>query len=915
MSDDLSIQAILAKLRNYAESTNDAALLKIVQELENAFSDINSIRVGDITHANHLVIGNNARLFVKQTTSLPDEVINLIMVLAETLSPRTKEEWRLDYLESLIEQIRFIPLSGIDRKNLGDSAQADLTKLYTALEVKALDAEGRQPKNSNDRSSHRSAVSVLNTHKYLALLGDPGSGKSTFLNYVALCMAAPFLNPSTNADLYSLRKTFQPWDHPPLLPVRVILRDFVQAVVSKKCSSLLEFAASEVPKAYRKNLEPLLKEWLAESGLLLLDGLDEVFEAERYREIIKTRVGDFIEKFPNVRVLLTSRTYAYQKQNWKLPGFTEAVLAPFTSTKIDEFIRCWYEQMRSVYRLKPAECSERIRELQDVIKHSPALRELATRPLLLTLIASLHTTSNGALPEKREKLYHEAVELLLNQWNRRRIHRAPDGSEQVIQPGLIEWMKADREAVRSLLDRLAFKTQNSRSLLDEAANIDEGELLEELDKLNLNPDVSHEKIISYLSEHTGLLEPRGNKVYAFPHHTFQEYLAACHLTNSQDFPANLATLLRSNLDRWREVTLLAGAKAARGAAITTWYLADALCGKGIPGGGDGAAGLANDSASWCALIAAQVLIENHRLDEIPGHQAGLMDQLRKWLITILVHGLLSPLDRAQAGSALAVLGDPRDLEELIEIPAGEFLMGTDKEAAGDNRQEVPRHRVFVDTYKIGKFPITQKLWKNYIDAIHYKGYDPASICEHTNHKEGLCPSANHPLVRVSWNETLGFCKWLEGKWQSDGKISSEEIVRLPTEAEWEKAARGGDGRQWPWGNAKLPDAANINDSDLGSNLGHVCSVGMFPNGKSPYGCLDMAGNVWEWTFSKVMPYPYNGMDGRENPTPSDEPRVARGGSYESELSLARCAFRNERLSPNRRSHHLGFRIAVVHGRE
>src|SRR5262245_47195939 len=128
-----------------------------------------------------------------------------------------------------------------------------------------------------------------------------------------------------------------------------------------------------------------------------------------------------------------------------------------------------------------------------------------------------------------------------------------------------------------------------------------------------NPDVRPVRVIEYLRDRAGLLEPRGVGVYAFPHRTFQEYLAACCLTERDDFPDNIADLLRAEPNRWREVTLLAGAKAVRGAAANAWLLADALC-----------AGFAEppmqkmeeEQGYWGALLAAQMLIENKSLEQV-----------------------------------------------------------------------------------------------------------------------------------------------------------------------------------------------------------------------------------------------------------------------------------------------------------
>ena len=167
---------------------------------------------------------------------------------------------------------------------------------------------------------------------------------------------------------------------------------------------------------------------------------------------------------------------------------------------------------------------------------------------------------------------------------------------------------------------------------------------------------------------------------------------------------------------------------------------------------------------------------------------------------------------------------------------------------------------------------------------------------------------------MTWHDARAYCEWLTERWRKEGKITAEEEVRLPTEAEWEKAARGTDGRIYPWGNKW----EEIRCNTAGSGISGTCVVGMYSNGASPFGCLDMAGNVREWTsslwgkfWSKTdYKYPYDPADGRENLKAGDDVlRVLRGGSWDSYWLNAQCSYRS-RYNPDFRDVSIGFRVLV-----
>jgi formylglycine-generating enzyme required for sulfatase activity len=229
--------------------------------------------------------------------------------------------------------------------------------------------------------------------------------------------------------------------------------------------------------------------------------------------------------------------------------------------------------------------------------------------------------------------------------------------------------------------------------------------------------------------------------------------------------------------------------------------------------------------------------------------------------------------------------------QLVRVPAGEFQMGSDKakdKYASDD--ELPLHSVCVPEFHIGRYPVTNEQYHTFVKATQHREPDHWGIEALSLYK------TNHPVVNVSWKDAVAFCAWLS---QETG-----QPFRLPTEAEWEKAARGTDGRIYPWG-SEPPDEERCT---LGEKV--TTSIGRYsPAGDSPFGCADMAGNVMEWCQSLYSPYPYAMDDGRED-LEADGFRVLRGGSFDGVATLVRCASRHWSRSSNWYDYY-GFRVAQV----
>lgn len=241
---------------------------------------------------------------------------------------------------------------------------------------------------------------------------------------------------------------------------------------------------------------------------------------------------------------------------------------------------------------------------------------------------------------------------------------------------------------------------------------------------------------------------------------------------------------------------------------------------------------------------------------------------------------------------------------FIQIPAGKFLMGisdaevkrvwrlkatrsqaSEIEDRGFFKREQPKHEIFLATYFIGKNLVTNSDYQYFIKAT---GYSSPREWLGTKFPEGL---AMHPVVNISWEDAVTYCEWLTETLHRSKKLREDELIRLPTEAEWEKAATWNVIKQtksmWAWGNTW--DKSKCNTREGGAGM--ACLVGMFsPAGDSALGVSDMTGNVWEWCNSLFRAYPYDMKDGRENWQGGGQ-RVARGGSYASPASYSRCTVR------------------------
>lgn len=303
---------------------------------------------------------------------------------------------------------------------------------------------------------------------------------------------------------------------------------------------------------------------------------------------------------------------------------------------------------------------------------------------------------------------------------------------------------------------------------------------------------------------------------------------------------------------------------------------------------------------------------------------------RKRLVSVLQDERRPVPERVSAGDSLAQLGDPRFRDDawflpeepllgFIKIPAGSFMMGSDPERDRASREdEQAPFEVRLSEFYIARYPVTVAQFLAFYQAQAAEEGEPERrrrVLDLYERATGLYDDQlNQPMVLVRWDEAMAYCRWLTHElreWPHTPATLQKLLenegweITLPTEPQWEKAARGQEGRIYPWGDDFEPTMANTQEIDLNK----VSAVGAFPGGASPYGALDMSGNVWEWTRSEYRSYSGRRKQDEASWVDAYERQVLRGGSFRTERTVARCAFRNW-VSPGVNDDDLGFRVVL-----
>ncbi len=715
----------------------------------------------------------------------------------------------------------------------------------------------------------------------LVVLGAPGYGKTTFLRFLVQVFA------TGQGGALQL---------PPRLPVLLPLTDLAAALDDQPDLSLERFLTSgRYPGDPELPGDAIAKALKLGGALILLDSLDDVRGLDRRKRVME-RVREFYEAHRPAgnQLVLASRMLGYQEVRFEAEGLLECALTGFDEHDIQVFLEKWSAAADRHRWNGPRLNGELLAE----VRGAADLRRLARSPLLLIVLALLRQ-EGGALPQRRVEVYQRFVELLVKRWNRerdvaRRLGREPDVLEtlQILGPLALRMIEAGRDVHL----------------------VDEDWLRRELEAIferrgNSDPAGSASWVIHDVQEHPALLLDfvggsggRGGGRYGFLHPIFQDYLSAVALAQKgQQGVGPIVDALAPSLDEpfWHEICLLTVK------VLGFLQQRDEAAGAILEELMQRAAGRTGEAVVLAGRVVAEV------------GEAGVAAGSRKRIVEALLDtsravGRVEPDLRAAAGCVLAEIGDPRpevvtvDALELCEVPPGPFWMGSGEREEGAREYAKPIHLCELPHgFRIGRFPVTVAQLQEFADASGHRFGDPDSL-------HGL---SNRPATRVSAYDALAFCAWLTRRWREQGRIEAGWEVRLPTEAEWEKAARGNDGRIFPWGDQPDPDRANCAET----GISEVCAVGCFPTGASPYGCEGMSGNVWEWTSSlwgpdpnePVFGYPYDAADGREeSKAPATVFRVLRGGPWLVSSKHVRCSYRG-RAQPDGWNEFIGFRIAVA----
>jgi formylglycine-generating enzyme required for sulfatase activity len=782
------------------------------------------------------------------------------------------------YLKNLEDEHRQIRIKGL-RARRAEPYFFGIDEIYIPLTTMAPGEksakQGRRPHADFEDAQRRIVLEQALTERKLVILGDPGSGKSTFLRRVAfeLCRNLRGTRPAGAAPFIS--------EEDKRLPILIRAADLAKRLADPDRPAKPDDSPDWLPwflgrqnAEYRWELdESFFRRRLEQEGncLLMVDGLDEAPE-----RLVRERLSRIFEKatraFARCDFLVTTRDQTY---------WGDAVLAGFHTLRIGHLespeIRTFFRHFATALALAEDESKTFLGALEDALRHRFEIRDMARNPVMLTALAVLQ--HNGQrLPEHRVELYDE----------------------------ILRWLAAAREGKSGrpsadkcleLLRRLALAMQdhpggrivqiNKRTAAELAAAMFGGAI------------EHNERLLENETEDSGILSPAGQTDLKFWHLSFQEYLAAREIGSLTESGQIERVVGSGKLYKpeWREtMRLLGGVLRLQGEAKVEGLFQAILSARGssLP------------EQARCAGLLGSMMRDLSGMGYKPATPE--YESTLKSLDRIFLAAEAARIDvktRIEAAEALGSVGDSR-LEggNWIAIPAGTFRMGAQsKRKNGRNYdpeasdEESPVHEVRLRAFRIGRFPVTVQEFAVFMDSGGYETrryWAAGGYCEFQQPDgwEGQRLHLNRPVTGVSWFEAAAYCAWAGG--------------RLPTEAEWERAARGPKSSRFPWGDepALDPSWANYRHRD---SPGSPTPVGVFPAGNSTEGISDLLGNVWEWCTDWYGEYSEETAEDPAGP-PNGKYRVMRGGSWNNDPQYVRVSYRDGGV-PAYRNYVVGFRCA------